>query len=30
VGAPWSIGLIPGFMGVALLIGWTIESRRRH
>jgi hypothetical protein len=30
VGAPWSIGLIPGFMGLAILIGWTIESRRRH
>jgi Domain of unknown function (DUF6249) len=30
VGAPWSIGLIPGFMGMAILIGWTIESRRRR
>jgi Domain of unknown function (DUF6249) len=30
VGAPWSIGLIPGFMGGAILIGWFIESRRRH
>ncbi|HEY2629792.1 MAG TPA: DUF6249 domain-containing protein [Usitatibacter sp.] len=30
VGAPWSIGLIPGLMGVALLIGWSIESRRRR
>ncbi len=30
VGAPWSIGLIPGFMGIALLIGWYIESRRRR
>ena len=25
IGAPWSIGLIPGLMGVALLIGWSIE-----
>lgn len=30
VGAPWSIGLIPGFMGAAILIGWFIESRRRR
>lgn len=28
VGAPWSIGLIPGLMGVALLIAWAIESRQ--
>ena len=26
VGAPWSIGLIPGLMGVALLIAWGIET----
>src|SRR5438876_5955047 len=26
-GGPWSIGLIPGLMGVALLIAWAIESR---
>jgi len=25
----WSIGLIPGLMGVALLIAWAIESRAR-
>ena len=24
---PWSIGLIPGLMGVALLISWRIEQR---
>jgi hypothetical protein len=24
---PWSIGLIPGLMGVALLIAWKIETR---
>jgi hypothetical protein len=29
VGAPWSIGLIPGLMGVAILIGWRIERSRR-
>jgi uncharacterized membrane protein len=23
----WSIGLIPGLMGVALLVAWAIESR---
>jgi hypothetical protein len=28
VGAPWSIGLIPGLMGVGLLIAWKIEQRR--
>ena len=28
VGAPWSIGLIPGLMGLALLISWVIESRK--
>jgi hypothetical protein len=27
VGAPWSIGLIPGLMGVALLLSWFIEKR---
>lgn len=26
-GQPWSIGLIPGLMGLALLIAWKIESR---
>lgn len=26
-GGPWSIGLIPGLMGLALLAGWAIESR---
>lgn len=25
MGVPWSIGLIPGLMGVALLIAWSIE-----
>jgi hypothetical protein len=28
VGAPWSIGLIPGLMGVGLLIAWKIEQRK--
>ncbi|HEX4944716.1 MAG TPA: DUF6249 domain-containing protein [Usitatibacteraceae bacterium] len=27
-GQPWSIGLIPGLMGVALLIAWKIDSRK--
>ena len=27
VQGPWSIGLIPGLMGVALLIAWKIESK---
>lgn len=27
-GAPWSIGLIPGLMGVALLLAWAIERRQ--
>ena len=26
-GGAWSIGLIPGLMGVALLIAWSIERR---
>jgi hypothetical protein len=26
-GGPWSIGLIPGLMGVALLIAWRMETR---
>jgi len=26
-GQPWSIGLIPGLMGVALLVAWRIDSR---
>src|SRR5712691_5657273 len=29
VHAPWSIGLIPGFMGVALLLAWAIETRKK-
>jgi uncharacterized membrane protein len=28
-GQPWSIGLIPGLMGIALLVAWKIESRSR-
>ena len=28
-GQPWSIGLIPGLMGIALLVAWKIESRPR-
>ena len=27
MGVPWSIGLIPGLMGVALLVSWAIERR---
>ncbi len=27
-GQPWSIGLIPGLMGVALLVAWKIDSRQ--
>ena len=27
VEGPWSIGLIPGLMGVALLVAWAIERR---
>jgi uncharacterized protein DUF6249 len=27
VGAPWSIGLIPGLMGLALIIAWKLETR---
>ena len=27
-GVPWSIGLIPGLMGVALLLAWAIERRQ--
>ena len=27
VGGPWSIGLIPGLMGAALLLSWKIEKR---
>lgn len=26
-GGPWSIGLIPGLMGAALLLAWVIERR---
>ena len=29
VDGPWSIGLIPGLMGIALLIAWKIESRQK-
>jgi hypothetical protein len=29
VGAPWSIGFIPGLMGVALLLAWAIERRKQ-
>ena len=25
---PWSIGLIPGLIGAALILSWAIESRR--
>ena len=28
-GPGWSIGLIPGLMGVALLVAWKIESKPR-
>jgi len=28
VGLPWSIGLIPGLMGAALLLAWKIETSR--
>jgi uncharacterized membrane protein len=27
VHGPWSIGFIPGLMGVALLLAWKIETR---
>ena len=27
MGGPWSIGLIPGLMGAALLLSWAIERR---
>ena len=26
-GMPWSVGLIPGLMGVALLIAWRLEDK---
>jgi len=26
---PWSVGLIPGFMGLALLLAWAIETRSK-
>ncbi len=29
-GPGWSVGLIPGLMGVALLIAWVIEKRSRR
>jgi hypothetical protein len=28
-GVPWSIGLIPGLMGAALVLAWAIERRPR-
>ena len=28
-GPGWSIGLIPGLMGIALLVAWKIESKSR-
>ena len=28
-GPGWSIGLIPGLLGVALLVAWKIESKSR-
>lgn len=28
MGQPWSIGLIPGLMGIALLAAWKIDSAR--
>jgi hypothetical protein len=28
IGGPWSIGLIPGLIGAALIASWAIESRR--
>ena len=28
-GQPWSIGLIPGLMGIALLVAWQIDLRSR-
>ena len=30
VNAPWSIGLIPGLIGAALLVAWMVESRERR
>ena len=30
VQGPWSIGLIPGLMGLALVIAWAIERREDH
>ena len=30
LGLGWSIGLIPGFMGIALLIAWKIETKSRR
>lgn len=29
MGKPWSIGLIPGLMGVAYLVAWRHDARRR-
>jgi hypothetical protein len=30
IGSPWSIGLIPGLMGIALVLGWWIERRSQR
>jgi hypothetical protein len=30
LGKPWTVGLIPGLIGVALLISWAIESRSKE
>lgn len=27
VGAPWSLGLIPGLMGLALVLAWKLDDR---
>ena len=30
VQGPWSIGLIPGLIGAALIVAWAIETRRKQ
>jgi Domain of unknown function (DUF6249) len=30
VGAPWTFGLIPAFVGIGYLIVWQAEKRSRH
>jgi hypothetical protein len=30
ISGPWSIGLIPGLIGAALIVSWAIEARRRR